>query len=236
MGSPISLLTPDRLLTVDRLLTADALAVTPEVGELIGRQALDRSQWITCEGQGSFSLAAAMLSAATQQGSWLAILATPTLGVEAISELGVDLGRVVAVDADLESPMQWADRVVACSDGFDLVLTTMPTHIPDRIWRSMSQRTRRNGTVVVGLYTTGSHSTGSHSTGSHSTGSQSTGSHSTGSHSTGDLRGVDLRCRVVGSVWEGLGRGSGRFVARRLQVEVAARRLPGVRKGQLVLR
>jgi hypothetical protein len=152
-----------------------------------------------------------MLSAATQQGSWLAVLATPTLGVEAISELGVDLGRVVAVDADLESPMQWAERVVACSDGFDLVLTTMPTHIPDRIWRSMSQRTRRNGTVVVGLDTTGS-------------------------HLTGDLRGVDLRCRVVGSGWEGLGRGSGRFVARRLQVEVAARRLPGVRKGQLVLR
>lgn len=207
MGSPISLLTPDLLLTADRLLTADALAITPEIGELIGRQALDRSQWIICQGQGSFSLAAAMLSAATQQGSWLAILATPTLGVEAISELGVDLSRVVAVDADLESPMQWAERVVACSDGFDLILTTMPTHIPDRIWRSMSQRTRRNGTVVVGLNLLGS-----------------------------DLPGVDLRCRVVGSVWEGLGRGSGRFVARRLQVEVAARRLPGVRKGQLVLR
>lgn len=207
MGSPISLLTPELLLTADRLLTADALAVTPEIGELIGRQALDRSQWIICQGQGSFSLAAAMLSAATQQGSWLAILATPTLGVEAISELGVDLSRVVAVDADLESPMQWAERVVACSDGFDLILTTMPTHIPDRIWRSMSQRTRRNGTVVVGLNSLGP-----------------------------DLRGVDLWCRVVGSVWEGLGRGSGRFVARRLQVEVVARRLPGVRKGQLVLR
>lgn len=207
MGSPISLLTPELLLTADRLLTADALAITPEIGELIGRQALDRSQWIICQGQGSFSLAAAMLSAATQQGSWLAILATPTLGVEAISELGVDLSRVVAVDADLESPMQWAERVVACSDGFDLILTTMPTHIPDRIWRSMSQRTRRNGTVVVGLNLPGP-----------------------------DLRGVDLWCRVVGSVWEGLGRGSGRFVARRLQVEVAARRLPGVRKGQLVLR
>lgn len=212
MGSPISLLTPELLLTADRLLTADALAITPEIGELIGRQALDRSQWIICQGQGSFSLAAAMLSAATQQGSWLAILATPTLGVEAISELGVDLSRVVAVDADLESPMQWAERVVACSDGFDLILTTMPTHIPDRIWRSMSQRTRRNGTVVVGLNSLGLNLPGP------------------------DLRGVDLWCRVVGSVWEGLGRGSGRFVARRLQVEVAARRLPGVRKGQLVLR
>lgn len=212
MGSPVSLLTPDRLLTANRLLAADALPVTPEVGELIGRQGLDRSQWIMCQGQGAVSLAAVMLAAATQQGSWLAVVATPTLGAEAISELGVDLRRVVAVDADLESPMQWAERLVACSDGFDLVVTTMPARIPDRVWRSMSQRTRRNGTVVVGLNLPGVDLPGI------------------------DLPGIDMRCRVVGSVWEGLGRGSGRLVARRLQVEVAARRLPGVRKGQLVVR
>jgi hypothetical protein len=217
MGSSVSLLTPDRLLTADRLLAADALPVTSEVGELIGRQGLDRSQWIMCQGHGAVSLAAGMLSAATQQGSWLAVVATPTLGAEAISELGVDLRRVVAVDADLDSPLQWAERLVACSDGFDLVLTTMPAQIPDRVWRSMSQRTRRSGTVVVGLDMSGLDRPGSDRPGS-------------------DRSGIDMRCRVVGSVWEGLGRGSGRLVARRMQVEVTTRRAPGVRTGQLVVR
>jgi hypothetical protein len=208
MGSPASLLTPDRLLTADRLIAQDALALAPEVGELIGRKVLDRGQWILCQGRGAVSLAAVMLGAATQQGSWLAVLATPTLGVEACRELGVDLRRVVAVDADLAIPMQWAERLVACSDGCDLVVTTMPGRVPERIWRSVSQRIRRNGTVVVGLDL---------------------------DLAVSDLSGVDLRCRVVDAVWEGLGRGTGRLVARRLDVEVTARRLPGLRRGQIAL-
>jgi hypothetical protein len=203
MGSPHS------LLTADRLLAADGLALAPDIAELIGREVLDRSQWILCRGFGSVSLAVKMLTAATQQGSWLAVVATPTLGVEAMIELGVDIRRVIAVDADVHTPMQWAERVVACSDGCDLVLTTMPAQIPDRIWRSVTQRTRRNGTVVVGLDC---------------------------AVGACQLDRVDLRCRVVGSVWEGLGRGSGRLAGRRLQVEVAARRLPGVRQGQILLR
>jgi hypothetical protein len=85
---------------------------------------LHRGQWILCQGQGAVSLAAVMLGAATQQGSWLAVLATPTLGIEACRELGVDLRRVIAVDADLTVPMQWAERLVACSDGCDLVVTS----------------------------------------------------------------------------------------------------------------
>jgi hypothetical protein len=208
MGSPVSLLNPDRLLTVDRLVARDALALRPEVGQLIGREMLHRGQWILCQGQGAVSLAAVMLGAATQQGSWLAVLATPTLGVEACRELGVDLKRVIAVDADLTVPMQWAERLVACSDGCDLVVTSMPTRVPERIWRSVSQRIRRNGTVVVGLDP---------------------------DLTAGDLAGVDLRCQVVAATWQGLGRGTGRLVERRLEVEVTARRLPGLRRGQIVL-
>jgi hypothetical protein len=208
MRSPVSLLSPDRLLTADRLVTRDALALAPEVGHLIGREMLDRGQWILCQGHGAVSLAVAMLGAATQQGSWLAVLATPTLGIEACRELGVDLRRVIAVDADLTAPMQWAERLVACSDGCDLVVTTMPHRVPERIWRSVSQRTRRNGTVVVGLDP---------------------------DLMVNDLSGVDLRCRVIDAVWEGLGRGTGRLVAHRLEVEVAARRLPGLRRGQIAL-
>jgi hypothetical protein len=212
MGSPVSLLSPDRLLTADRLVTRDALALAPEVGHLIGREMLDRGQWILCQGHGAVSLAAAMLGAATQQGSWLAVLATPTLGLEACRELGVDLRRVIAVDADLTTPMQWAERLVACSDGCDLVVTTMPHRVPERIWRSVSQRTRRNGTVVVGLDP----------------------GLDPGLIANG-FSGVDLRCRVINAIWEGLGRGTGRLVARRLEVEVTARRLPGSRRGQIAL-
>jgi len=209
MGSPASLLTPDHLPTADRLVTRDALALAPEVGQLLGREMLDRGQWILCQGQGAVSLAAVLLGAATQQGSWLAVLATPTLGVEACRELGVDLRRMIAVDADLTVPMQWAERLVACSDGCDLVMTTMPARVPDRIWRSVSQRIRRNKTVVVGLDP---------------------------DLSANDLSGVDLRCEVIDAMWEGLGRGTGRLVARRLEVEVTARRLPGLRRGVITLR
>ena len=64
------------------------------------------------------------------------------LGIEAAGELGVAIDRLVSIDADRRQPGEWADRVAAAADGFELILT-MPPAGPrgaERVIRKVRQR------------------------------------------------------------------------------------------------
>ena len=74
---------------------------------------------------------------------------TPTVGLEAASEFGVPLARVVLVDVDGNSSV-WAERVAAAADGFDLIVTCPPVGA-ERVVRRVRQRLQARGVVLVAV-------------------------------------------------------------------------------------
>jgi hypothetical protein len=128
----------------DRCLPVDDLFATllPDAG-------LRRGHVIGCAGQASMSLALSLASRAMVTGSWLASVGVPTLGLEAAAELGVPLSRLVDVDAG-RSPSDWAERVAAVADGFDLVLTRPPAGA-ERLARKVRHRLQARGVVLFAV-------------------------------------------------------------------------------------
>ena len=76
-------------------------------------------------------------------GSWLALVDTPNIGLDAASELGVPLQRVVRV-----SSHDWPSTMPAAMDGFDLILTSVPP-LRRAAATMLSSRIRQRGAVVI---------------------------------------------------------------------------------------
>lgn len=93
------------------------------------------------------SLALAVAARAVREGSWLAAVGVPMLGIEAAGELGIPLSRVVTVDAGT-GPKAWAERVAAAADGFELILTDAPPGA-ERVARQVRHRLQAKGAVLL---------------------------------------------------------------------------------------
>lgn len=193
------------VVTADRLLVADALPLAADLAAVVGSSGVPRGQWVLCAGPGALTLGVAMLAPAVAQGAWAGLVGLSPLGADALGELGLALDRVIAVDADPHTPREWAERLVVCSEGCEVILTPVPAQISESLWRSVSRRVHRNGAVVVAV--------------------------ASRVDAAGLLSSADLRCRVLEQRWEGLGQGEGYLAMRCLHVEAALRRRPGVRQG-----
>jgi hypothetical protein len=110
---------------------------------------LVRGRVVGCTGPAAMSLALALAARATTTGSWLAVVGVPMLGVEAVAELGVPLGRLIAVESG-SGPAAWAERVGAAADGFDLILTRPPAGA-ERVVRKIKQRLQVRGVVLFAV-------------------------------------------------------------------------------------
>lgn len=179
----------DRYLPVDEAFAA----LLPDPGLIRGRI-------VGCRGTAATSLALALASRATMAGSWLAVVGVAPIGIEAAGELGVAIDRLVSVDAGGCRPDEWADRVAAAADGFELVLTTPPIGPPtgpparaERSIRKIRQRIQARGAVLLMI-------------------------------SSGI--GADVVLEVTAGEWEGLGRGYGHLRRRRVVVRASGRRVP----------
>jgi len=126
----------DRTIPVDEPLAS----MLPDGGLLRGRV-------VGCSGPAAVSLAGAIVAGAARAGSWLLLLGVPSVGLEALAELGVPLDRVVSVDTDA-SPATWAERLAVATDGFELIVTTPPRGA-DRVERKVRQRVQARGAVVL---------------------------------------------------------------------------------------
>ena len=104
---------------------------------------------VGCSGAAAWSLALGVISRAVGTGSWAAFVGTPTVGLEAASELGVTLARVVLVDVDGSSSV-WAERVAAAADGFELIVTCPPVGA-ERVARRVRQRLQASGVVLLAV-------------------------------------------------------------------------------------
>ncbi len=175
--------------------------------ELFAERGLVRGRSFSCSGPAATSLALALAAPAVAAGSWLATIDMPTIGLDAASEFGVVLERVVAVrtgDLPDQQAARWPDVVAAAADGFDLLITRVPVGVSPAAVRKVATRVRQRDVVMLVLGDPGALS----------------------------CDGV-LDASTI--AWEGLGEGHGHLRHRQLVVEASGRRLHGRRRCRLAL-
>jgi hypothetical protein len=181
-----------------------ALAPLFPEGELV------RGRVIACAGAASMSIASAVVRDALVAGAWMALVDVDTFGADAAGEFGIPLERVVRVESESCSGAEhrWIDVMGAAVDGFDVVVTSVPTSLrgdrrPPAI-RKLSTRIMQRGAVVITIGTAGALS-------------------------------CDVELATERTVWEGLGDGAGHLRRRQLDIAAGGRRVPGKRSCQLML-
>lgn len=119
------------------------LPVCGALKEIVG-DGLRRGSSVSVEG--SFSLALALVSAATVQGSWCAIVGAGDAGIEAAGEAGVDLKRLVCV---ADPGKRWQEVLASLIDGCDIVLVGDVGRLSPSQTQRFAARLRRRGSVLV---------------------------------------------------------------------------------------
>lgn len=165
---------------------------------------LVRGRTISCRGPAATSTALALIAPAVAAGAWVAVIDLPTIGLDAASELGVPLERIVAIDtgAGAGGASKWVDVVAAAADGFDVLLVRVPDDLPVGAVRKLAVRLRRREVVTVVLGDPG-------------------------------VLDCDGTLTTEAPHWSGLGDGHGHLRARQVVVAAAGRRLPGRRQCRL---
>jgi hypothetical protein len=115
---------------------------------LFPERGLVRGRSIVCTGPAATSLALALAAPAVAAGSWLATIDVPTIGLDAASEFGIALERVVAVRTEAT---RWPDVVAAAADGFDLLIARVPPDASPSAVRKVATRLRQRDVVMLVL-------------------------------------------------------------------------------------
>ncbi|NQY57464.1 MAG: hypothetical protein HRT86_13450 [Ilumatobacteraceae bacterium] len=118
------------------------------LASVLSRQHIVRGHSMATAGPLATTTAAQLIAPAVAEGAWVCLLQIPTIGLDALSECGVALERVVAVDGPTT---RWAELAAAAVDGFDVVLTTLPDGLRPGVFRRLVDRVRRRGAVLVVL-------------------------------------------------------------------------------------
>ena len=190
------------------------LPVAEHVTELFSEGGLVRGRVLSCRGMAATSASLNLVAAAVAAGSWLAVIDVPTLGLDAASELGVPLERIVAIDTSLgDKPTaanvaaraaRWADVVAAAADGFEVMLTRVPAEVTASTMRKVATRLQQRGVVMLVLGDPG-----------------------------------PLVCDGVidttEQIWSGVGAGWGHLQQRTVDMSASGRRVPGRRCISLAL-
>lgn len=170
---------------------------------------LTRGQTVLCTGSAAVSCALGLVAGVTQAGSWAAIVAMPSIGIQAAATMGVALSRTVFV-ADPESskgsPRDGIEAVLSTLvDGMDLVVVPqrIATSLSTSLVRRLRSRMQSRGAVLVLVADTAAGDPGSTS--------------------------VDIRFTARTVRWDGLGEGHGHLRRRLVSVEMDGRRCPRAR-------
>ena len=169
------------------------LPVLPALERLFPAGGLRRGSVVSVAG--STSLALSLLVAASREGSWCAGVGMPSLGLAAAAELGVVLERfpLVSSPARGSGPGSWAWVVAALLDAFDVVLARPPSSGGVRAADARRLTSRARERGAV-LVVSGPWP-----------------------------EGPEVQLEVVGACWEGIGRGHGRLMGRRVEVVAGGR-------------
>ncbi len=177
-----------------RLLVEEALS------PLLPEGSIRRGTAVAVGGHGSITLAVALAAEASRQGGWVAVVGMADLGVAALAERGVDLGRWALIDlpAATRGGSLAADVLGAVVGGFDLVLLGPSIRMAGTTARRLLARMREHGASLVCAL---------------------------GSASTDIVSGLqpEVRLMIEQARWTGIDGGHGRLLARKAEVTVGGR-------------
>lgn len=97
---------------------------------------------------GSTSLVLALAGEASREGSWVAVVGMPHVGLVAATRRGVDLARLALVP---HPGAQAATAAAACIDGMDLVILGPRLALSDADRRRLAARARERGSVLLSV-------------------------------------------------------------------------------------
>jgi len=92
------------------------------------------------------SLLGALLAAPSQKGSWCAIVGMPTIGVEAMRDLGVDLERLILVP---DPGPRWLTVATALSEVIPIVAVHPRSRVADADIARLNARLRDRGCTLL---------------------------------------------------------------------------------------
>lgn len=92
------------------------------------------------------SLLGALLAAPSQKGSWCAIIGMPTIGIEAMSDLGVELERLILVP---EPGPRWLTVATALSEVIPLIAVHPRSRVADADISRLNARLRDRGCTLL---------------------------------------------------------------------------------------
>jgi hypothetical protein len=95
---------------------------------------------------GGTSLLLALLAAASQAGSWCAVVGVPELGALAAAESGIALDRLALVP---NPGPEWPTVVAALIDGVDVVVMAVRGPVSASIASRLAARARQRGSVLM---------------------------------------------------------------------------------------
>ena len=99
-------------------------------------------------GLGGLSVGLSLLSDASAKGHWAAVVGVDDPGVVAMSDLGVDLRRVLFVPRPRGA---WAEAAGDLLDGVDLLIVRPPSRASHGAARKLMDRVRERGIVLIVL-------------------------------------------------------------------------------------
>jgi hypothetical protein len=122
------------------------LPVPPYLRDLFPGGGLRRGSTVAITtGRGATTLLLATLAAASQAGSWCAVVGMPQLGLVAADEIGISLERLALVP---NPGPQWTNVVSVLLDGFDAVAVAVPD-VAASVRTQLAARARQRGSVLV---------------------------------------------------------------------------------------
>lgn len=161
MSAMASLVALDGVTTADGVSVAAPSAETSAAGSggpVAGRVLPTRTELVTVlpwpglrrgstvAVHGSTALLFALLSEATSNGSWAAVVGLPGLGLVSAAEVGVEVSRLALVPNPGSDPV---NVIAALLDGVDVVVVGGTQRLLDSDARRLSARARHRGSVLL---------------------------------------------------------------------------------------
>ncbi len=176
------------------------IPVEGALASLLPEGSIRRGTAVAVGGHGSITLAVALAAEASRQGGWVAVVGMADLGVAALAERGVDLGRCALIDLPTATRggSLTADVLGAVVGGFDLVLLGPSIRMAGTTARRLLARVREHGATLVCAL---------------------------GGASTDIVAGLqpEIRLMIEQTRWTGIDSGHGRLLARQAEVTVGGR-------------
>ena len=179
---------------------SDSLPVAKSLQPIIPDGVLVRGRTVLCSGDAAMSTALLLVSAATQAGSWLAIVGVSDFGLMSACEQGVALQRTVLV-TPTSNKKDWTSTVAAVADGFDVVMLEVPREVSESDARRIQTRIQARRNVLV-LVETSRHTT------------------------PRSVFQPDVVLHTATTSWHGIEHGAGYVQGRHIDVTVSGRRVP----------